>query len=94
MDRNTSDVLDIKVTMQKKIITSLKNLITVDNKYHNTDLMWYKFLARLVQYSSQGVRKTCNTSDVKVVTSADSWSNGSNSSTKLLKTYENTRYEL
>ena len=92
MDRNTSDVLDIKVTMQKKLITSIKILIAVDNKYHNTDLMWYKILARLVQYSSQGVRKTCNTSDVKVMTFSDSWSNGSNSRTKLLKTLENTRY--
>ena len=92
MGRNPIDVLDIKGTMQKKIITFLKILIAVNNKYHNTELMWYKILARLVQYSSQGVRKTCNTSDVKVVTSADSWSSGSNSRTQLLKTFENTRY--
>ena len=48
MGRNPIDVLDIKGTMQKKIITFLKILIAVNNKYHNTELMWYNILARLV----------------------------------------------
>ena len=48
MDCNTSDVLDIKVTMQKKLITSIKIFIAADNKYHDTDMMWDKILARLV----------------------------------------------
>ena len=68
MDRNTSDVLDIKVSMQKKVITSIKIFIAVDNKYHNTDLMWHRKLARVYWNSSQGVMKTCNTTDVTGVT--------------------------